>query len=131
MASIDHAEPGDEGVTQGASRAIDDQEAAARNAQRTGGKRKGQERNRRRKHGGKKHGEDAVMLHPSDDPPQKTRRHIAAQCRFASSAPEVPSGVSAHKAAERWPSRQAAKDLHRAPPARAAADQCYRAEAKE
>jgi hypothetical protein len=36
--SIDYADPGNERVTQGASRAVYDQEATARDAQRAGGK---------------------------------------------------------------------------------------------
>jgi len=40
-----------------------------------------------------------VALHPSDDAPEKARRHVMAQSRLAPSAPEVPGGLSAHQAA--------------------------------
>ena len=76
-ASVDHAEPGDEGVTQAASRAEDGKEAVARDAQSARGERKRQKRNGRRKQGGKKNREDSVTLYPSDDSPEQTRRHIA------------------------------------------------------
>jgi len=40
-----------------------------------------------------------MTLDPSGDTPKKTRRHVAAQSRFTSSAPEIPGSVSAHEAA--------------------------------
>ena len=91
--------PGNEGVTQAASRAVDGEEAPARDAQRAGGKRERQERNGRRKHGGKKDRKDSVTFHPSDDSSKKTRRHITAQRRFAASPADVPGGISAQDAA--------------------------------
>ena len=40
-----------------------------------------------------------MTLNPHDDTAKKTRRHIAAQRRFAASAANVPGGVSAQDAA--------------------------------
>ena len=125
-----HAEPGNCGVAQGSSRPIDGHEAGARNAQRASGKRKRQKRNRRRKHGGKKHGEDPVILHPPRDSPEKARRHMAMQCRFTSSAPEIPGSVSANKAPS-WPYSGRARMRAREPQARVTAGQCCRAKAEE
>jgi len=47
-----------------------------------------------------------VTIYSPDDSSKKTRRHVAAQCCLASSAPEVPGGVSAYKAARNGASRE-------------------------
>ena len=99
MASVDHADPGVEGVTQGASRAEDDEETPAWDAQCTGGERKRQQRNGRREQSGKKDREEGMMMDPSKGAAKETRRHVAPQRRFAATAADVPGGLSAQDAA--------------------------------
>ena len=99
MAAVDYCEPRDEAIAKSARGGEDDEESAARNAQRTGSKDKRGKRDGRREHRGNKYSEDGMMPHPADDAGTDASGHIAVESGFSTAVANEPCAVATQDAA--------------------------------
>ena len=99
MAAVDYCEPRDEAIAKSARGGEDDEESAARNAQRSSGEDKRGKRDGRREHRGNKYSEDGMMPHPADGAGTDARGHVTAKGGFSTAVANEPCGVATQNAA--------------------------------